>query len=483
MGTIAVDVLYDKFGAALCDDTAAIFVGAGLSCASGFVNWRELLRGITKDLDLDIDRESDLISLAQYHVNKRGGQRGELNQLIVDEFAKKAKTSENHQIIANLPLDTVWTTNYDRLLEEAFEAAHRQVDVKTSQKSLAISHIGHGVTIYKMHGDVSDPSGAILTKEDYETFEASRGAFSIKLKGDLLSRTFLFLGFSFSDPNIDYILARIRALVNKDCRPHYCIMSWPKKPDRLVGSARAAYEYERKRLALRLSDLSRYGIQAVMINEYAELTPILQELGRRSHQRDIFVSGSAHDYSPLGKDRLENLARQIGKRIANEGYNLTSGFGLGIGEHVTLGALENLLHNPVTDLDSRLFLRPFPQTLPTGTSRKDFWTKYRREMLQRTGACIFVAGNKLDRRSNKVVGANGMIEEFDIACALGQYPIPIGATGHMARNLWKEVTSNLDRYFPKGGVKTFFQILGDKNKTNEELLDAVFRILKHVTAV
>ncbi len=482
MGTITVKAFYDNFGQALQEGSAAIFAGAGLSRPSGYVDWPELLREIAKDLGLDVDRETDLVAIAQYHLNKRGS-RGELDQLIVNEFTKNSKASRNHEIIANMPIHTVWTTNYDTLLEDAFKAAHRRADVKVLPASLTTSQPGNAVTIYKMHGDVLSAAEAVLTKEDYETFDARRGVFSIKLKGDLLSKTFLFLGFSFSDPNIDYILARIRALVDKHCRQHYCVMRWPTKPAKMRGKAKAEYEYERKRLELRIGDLGRYGIQTVMVNEHTELTPILEELSRRSHLRDIFVSGSAHDYSPLGKDRLESLAYEIGKRIAGQGCNVVSGFGLGIGSQVTLGSLESLMSNPASDIDSRLFLRPFPQTPPPGISRKDFWTKYRREMLQRSGACIFLAGNKLDANTGNVIEANGMMEEFEIACALKQYPIPIGATGHTTRKLWQKVTSNLNHYFPKRGVKQFFNILGDEGKTNEELLDAVFGILKQVAAV
>ena len=58
-----------------------------------------------------------------------------------------------------------------------------------------------------MHGDFSQPRNAVLTKEDYETYNEHRALFSEKLKGDLIEKTFLFLGFSFTDPNVDYILA------------------------------------------------------------------------------------------------------------------------------------------------------------------------------------------------------------------------------------------------------------------------------------
>ena len=44
---------------------AAIFAGAGLSASSGFVNWKELLRDFAEEAQLDVDKEHDLISLAQ----------------------------------------------------------------------------------------------------------------------------------------------------------------------------------------------------------------------------------------------------------------------------------------------------------------------------------------------------------------------------------------------------------------------------------
>ena len=52
----------------LSENNAAIFAGAGLSKSSGYVNWKELLTDIAEELELKIDLESDLISLAQYHV-------------------------------------------------------------------------------------------------------------------------------------------------------------------------------------------------------------------------------------------------------------------------------------------------------------------------------------------------------------------------------------------------------------------------------
>ena len=61
--------------------SAALFAGAGLSIPAGFVSWKELIGDIAYELGLDIEKESDLISLAQYHLNEKGN-RHKINQKI-----------------------------------------------------------------------------------------------------------------------------------------------------------------------------------------------------------------------------------------------------------------------------------------------------------------------------------------------------------------------------------------------------------------
>ncbi len=55
-----------KYSANLLEGTAAVFVGAGFSRASGFADWRQLLKEIAEDMGLDIALEHDLIAVAQY---------------------------------------------------------------------------------------------------------------------------------------------------------------------------------------------------------------------------------------------------------------------------------------------------------------------------------------------------------------------------------------------------------------------------------
>ncbi|MDL0024719.1 hypothetical protein [Enterobacter hormaechei] len=110
------------------EGAAAVFAGAGLSRTSGFVNWSELLREIAEELGLSVELEHDLISVAQYHVNKKNSSTG-LARKILEEFSEQAEPSEAHKILARLPIRTYWTTNYDTLIEDSLKENYRVADL------------------------------------------------------------------------------------------------------------------------------------------------------------------------------------------------------------------------------------------------------------------------------------------------------------------------------------------------------------------
>jgi NAD-dependent SIR2 family protein deacetylase len=111
------------------EENIAVFAGAGLSVGAGYVDWRKLLQPIAQELDLDIDQEHDLISIAQYHLNEKQNRSG-LNRVLIEQLSPGHAPTENHRILARLPIKTYWTTNYDKLLEESLKAAGKIPDVK-----------------------------------------------------------------------------------------------------------------------------------------------------------------------------------------------------------------------------------------------------------------------------------------------------------------------------------------------------------------
>jgi hypothetical protein len=456
-------VFLKEYTRALREGDAALFVGAGTSRAAGYVDWKQLLKEIAEDLDLDVDKETDLVSLAQFHVNFRGG-RDRINQLLIDEFLEDVQQTPTHHLITSLPINTIWTTNYDDLLETAFQHNRKRVDVKRRASDFATTRRNTDVTVYKMHGDKTDPVEAILTKDDYETYSDKRELFTIALKGDLTKKTFLFVGFSFTDPNVMYLLGRIKQLLSTNSRKHYCILKAPKQsPDN---------DYDYKRFGYWLSDLGRYNVQPVLIDNYDEVQEIFEELHRRTHLRDIFISGSAADYAPLGQSKFHELCRSLGTELIKKDFNIISGFGLGVGDLVIIGALQSLQRND----DDRLQLWPFPQNVPKGTDRTPFWKQYREQMISDAGICIVLAGNKFE--SGSTILADGVHQEVDIALSLGKIVIPVGATGHVAREIWEKVSASPTSYYGSIDVAKEIAVLGDPSSDVEALVNAIIVMLK-----
>jgi hypothetical protein len=466
-----------QYTKALESGDAGLFAGAGLSRSAGYVDWRVLLRDIARDLRLDINREQDLVAIAQYHVNEKKG-RARINQVLIDELTKDSVLTANHSIIARLPIETIWTTNYDKLIEQSITEAGKIVDVKLSQENLATSIRQRDAILYKMHGCISQPHDAIVTKDDYEQFDKKRGLFSESLKGDLIRKTFLFVGFSFTDPNIEYVFSRVRSILGENRREHFCIIRQPPRPLGLSGVAKADFEYEKRKMELRISDLQRFGVEAVLINDYGDLEILLRALAAYANRKNIFVSGSANDYGPFGKARLDNFVRSIGRDVITKGYNLVSGFGFGLGQEIVLGALDALYTTAKGQESNRLTVRPFPRN-PNKSHQSTLNRSHREDLLSRVGCVIVVAGNKNDGKGG-VMDASGVLEEVEIALRLGKFVIPVGSTGFVAKNIWEDAIKSPNKYFPGLNVKTELNIIGNDGNDDSVIRTAIWRILEKI---
>ena len=419
---------------------AAIFAGAGLSKPAGFVDWRELLREIGDDLGLVMDRENDLVSVAQWHVNK-AQSRFRLNKAIIDHLATETDPTENHMLLARLPIATWWTTNYDRLPERAFERVGKIVDVKSDHRQLANTKPRRDTILYKMHGDVERPDEAVVTRDDYERYGRDRAPFVSALAGDLVSKTFLFIGFSFIDPNLDQILSRVRLSLSGNNREHFAFF---KRRTRKAGEDEDAYVHDLARQELVIKDLARYGVNVILLDEYNDIDEILQELERRYRRQTVFVSASADDFGPWGQPAVEQFMRALGDALVSRRIRLATGLGLGVGNALLTGAVERVLNSRMGHIEDSLIIRPFPQHIPDPDERQRVWATYRSRILSEVGVALFLFGNK--RVGDDVVAADGMEKEWEIAREKGLALLPIAATGSMARTLAKRAADDPGTY-------------------------------------
>lgn len=460
---------------AIRENNAAVFGGAGLSRPSGYVDWKGFLRPLAADIHLDVDREHDLLAVAQYYRNQRCG--GTMNQKIMDAFNTDTEINENVSILTRLPISTYWTTNYDSLIEEGLRQANRNPDVKSEQDQLAVSKRDRDAIVYKMHGDAAKPAHAVLTKDDYETYGKDRQLFRTALQGDLISKTFLFVGFSFEDPNLDYILGQIRSLLGENIHYHYCFLRRVQQSD--YDGDNASYDYDRAKQDYREEDLRRYGIQVCFVDSYDEVTDILRELEAAVRNRNIFISGSAEEYGPMWtEEKAEELAGKLAAAIAQDGCRVVSGFGLGIGSAVINSVLGVVYQTRYGHVDEYLRMHPFPQNIHDPEEKKRKFTEYREGMLEDVGIAIFLFGNKVvkDPASGKeaIVNADGCRQEFEIAKEKGKILIPIGSTGYAAKEFFDEMKADAARYpYLEGHWDTL------ENETDEDrLVGEVMEIVK-----
>lgn len=463
----------DIFTKALKENNAAIFAGAGLSIPAGFVNWKNLLRDIAEDLKLDIDKENDLIAIAQYHYNEKGNNRHRLNQKLIDEFTQGATITPNHRILSSLPIQTYWTTNYDKLIEKAIEEAGKTPDVKITQENLSTNIPKRDAIIYKMHGDVSQPDQAVLTKDDYESYNEKRPLFTTALQGELVSKTFLFIGFSFDDPNLEYILSRIRILLGQNQRDHYCFL---KKINRKDFTDESDYQYAEIKQELKVKDLKRYSINALLIDDYSEIIGVLSAIQKKFLRGNIFISGAAKTYTPKSEKDALAFVHKLSYRIIEKGYKIVSGVGYGIGSAVINGATEYVFTTKYRHLDDALVLRPFPQIVTGTKSKNERNYEYREEMLSHAGIALFIFGNK-DDGNGGLKNSNGMIEEFDIAVKQGIIPIPIGATGYASEELWKRVMASPSIYPSNPELLDAINQIGDRSLSEDDLITQILKAI------
>ncbi|OEE71671.1 SIR2 family protein [Vibrio genomosp. F6] len=460
-------------GKELAEENVAIFAGAGMSAGSGFVNWAELLRPIADELGLDVDREKDLVALAQYHCNDNEANRSQLNQRLIEEFSREAEETENHRILARLPIRTYWTTNYDRIIELALDKAGKISDVKHTKDHLATTKPKRDAVVYKMHGDVEHPSQAVLTKDDYEKYHVKMEQYLANLKGDLISKTFIFIGFSFTDPNLDYILSRVRVAYEKNQRRHYCFI---KNVEKQKDEDDVDFEYRVRKQEYFVKDLARFNIKTILIDDYREITDLLKRLERKFKSKTVFISGAAHEYGNIGEHQALKFVYELSKKLVSKNMRIVSGFGLGVGSSVISGALEQTFKSPKAKLEDKLILRPFPQSTAGEVPLSGLWTKYREDMINYAGIALFLFGNKLD--GNEVISSNGMREEFEIAKQNELFLLPIGATGYMSKELWLELNIQIqDDHNISNKMKELYLKLGELEFDSECLIDSIIEIL------
>ena len=160
------------------------------------------------------------------------------NKFLVSTFERDFDTiNKNSLKIAKEILkinNLVITTNYDNVLKWACENKNDLIEwdkkaIHGQVKSLKSNP--EKQTIWYLHGKISNPDDIVFTKESYEeTYRDNSGAIEV-LKYHLLTKSFIFCGFSLDDPYIKMQLEKLKDIFGTNLSNHFMIVKKGQKQD------------------------------------------------------------------------------------------------------------------------------------------------------------------------------------------------------------------------------------------------------------
>jgi Sir2- and TIR-associating SLOG family/SIR2-like domain len=478
MSKAARERFLKDFSEALLQDSGAIFVGAGVSMSAGYPSWSELLKDIGEELEVGSADVHDLAALAQWSIQESGGAT-RVKNVIKDQIGKDYDVPASLEIISRLPVRHIWTTNYDRLVERAFAAINRPLDVISGAKDLSLRAKPGAARLYKMHGSVDRLDDVVISTDDYELYRIKRGPYLPLLEAHLTSMSMLFVGLSFTDPNIRHVLSLIRASFTDSPPEHFAIVKPPRREDCKSDQELNVRNAQHKLWA---KDLRRYGLIAVEIDSYDEVPTLLKELERRVAIGRVWISGSwPVGVSDCEATKVYSVSEKIGRVVGNMGRVLVSGAGLIVGSASIAGFLDSLRSSGSWDLERRFVARPFPQPLEGKQPDKAQWKSLRDELARLSGAVIFIGGLKTHNGKNVIAG--GVLEEAELAQSAGAFLLPVGCTGGAARHISDQLKGSKLNAVGKNAVRPTdeeLEALSNEDTSVDDIVDLVKSILSRI---
>lgn len=403
------------FSEELFDGNGVFFIGAGISVPSNLPDWSDLIKPFASSIGIDDLKDKDLPLVAQYIINENSCNRGPFINAISKRLRKKFTPNKYHEYISRTNVSTIWTTNYDKLLEDVF--VNHIKDVKINDDSISRIVPGSQIEIIKMHGCIynSPKDEIVITESDYEDFFLKRPATAQRLKMDLLKKSFLFIGYGYRDLNIKNIILEARRLAYNSTRQHYMVLKNTNEPD---------FKHW-------CDNLKRVGINVITIDEHSELNDILEKLSLQSRGSSVFVTGSHMDKSNPD-------AQQLGELLATEeSLILLDGQSTGVMRNNAKAFMERCIEIN-SDIVKRLKIFPNPyaanQSFSNDSSLLPLLKQWRLPLLK--SAQIVVAFD----------GGMGTLAEIEKAKELGCLVIPFSRTESTVKKCLddNEICSKLD---------------------------------------
>lgn len=194
-------------------EQVSLFIGAGFSieaCAPSVYNLKTVILDEIYDKKMkESHKEDNLADLSDFYVNEVCfGSRNSLIKIMNKAFEFTPKCMDDHKLLARIPhFKRIFTTNYDTLLENSY--AYNDVQVVRNDADCA--YIGKPVTIFKVHGDFTNPDSVVITSSDYKEFFTNNKNPMMwnMVTSEFATKNILFIGYSLEDNNILDIIGKV----------------------------------------------------------------------------------------------------------------------------------------------------------------------------------------------------------------------------------------------------------------------------------
>lgn len=272
------------------------FVGAGISASGGFSSWKDHLRRQGKTAHIASDHIEELLSSGAYEtileeIEAVRGREVFINE-IRDEFSHSGTIPDVVWRISELFTDTVITTNYDRLIEQAYDTGEKgKVQVINGLNALEKPD-PKKVTVIKLHGDIREPKRCILSKNQYDEAYGNGSLNMHKPIPKLLAyhyknSSLLFLGCSLRNDRTVQVFKTIKQGMGEEeeTKQHFSIEQAPESLEEI---------------AQRNAELAKLGITPIWFEKerYEFVESILRLAKNELRHRGVAPQSVAVDNKP-----------------------------------------------------------------------------------------------------------------------------------------------------------------------------------------
>lgn len=206
----------------------------------------------------------------------------------------------------------VITTNYDLFLET--EVFNSDYSVFVNQSDLFSADSYNIAEIYKIHGSATDAESIVITKRDYDNFEASRKLIIAKMLTLFAEAPLIFLGYSFTDEDIQKIISDFISCLSpaqiSTIDEHFLFVSYEKGQQELVETNTNVVAPNGTYIPLTEIKTDNFCLLFDMLNKIMPgISPLRIRQTRKVVRRivDQSITSSSAESIIVGLDRLDDM--------------------------------------------------------------------------------------------------------------------------------------------------------------------------------